>query len=69
MKSLTNKEIPSHRRKPLTIEGNALRITKSSSRTSPTVEGGPLPISSLLIEPLTIRQGREQERTRGKLHV
>ena len=23
MKSLTNKEIPSHRRKPLTIEGNA----------------------------------------------
>ena len=47
MKSFTNNEIPSHRRKPLTIEGNALRIAKSSARTSPTVEGGPLPISSL----------------------
>ena len=31
MKSLTNKEIPSHRRKPLTIEGNALRIKQNSS--------------------------------------
>ena len=39
--------MPYYRGKPLTIEGNALRIKTTNSWKSPTIEGSPLPINDL----------------------